>query len=72
MESEVLITRYRDPWLLYMPGQDVYVRVNGRLKVTILDLVAGLLPMSSGEKSDCRSYTCDSWSLSYDGTTIGR
>lgn len=71
--SETPVVAYRDIWLLFKPGTNVYVpRIHGSLAVYVLDTLEGPVPLESGVTMHTSSYTLTLWYLDCDGATIGK
>ena len=70
--NAVPIVAFKDLWLLFRPGEDMYVKEHGNLNAYVLDSVTGPLPSESGKDYGVRSYTLQLWNLDFDGKSLGR
>ncbi|KAI9656870.1 MAG: hypothetical protein M1821_003509 [Bathelium mastoideum] len=70
--SAVPVVAFKDLWLLFRPGEDVYVEENGDLNAYVLDFIDGPTPSESIKNYDTRAYSLGVWNIDFDGTSLGR
>ncbi|KAF2101245.1 P-loop containing nucleoside triphosphate hydrolase protein [Rhizodiscina lignyota] len=68
----VPVVNFKDLWLLYKPGQDMYVKEDGGMNAYVLDTVGGPVPTASGEMDSTNNCFLDLWNIDFDGDTLGR